>query len=335
MTKALFLTFGDERTPSSRYRVFQYLEGLQTYGWECKVLRPRRGEASWRTALRGLREIRADVIFLQKRLFPAPFFHLLSVEAKGRLIYDFDDALFLHPRGENEKPSHRRSLARLQRSLSHARIVIAGNAFLAEYARKFNPRVEILPTPVDLTRHPRRPAHMQQDTQVIGWVGTSTNHHYLQSIGEALRQLSAKRPTVLRVVSDRAFQFPGVAVENVTWQPEKEAVLLHGFDVGLMPLYDDDWSRGKCAFKALQYMAVGVPVVCSPVGANTEVMQDGAQGFFASTTEEWIVRLDLLLEDAALRERMGNAGRETVAQRYSVEVTLPRLVELLQEVANL
>lgn len=333
--RVAFLTFGDERTPSSRYRVFQYLEGLRAAGWESEIISPRKGESASRTSLRAIKGARkADLLFIQKRLFPGVCLRLLSAAAKRRLIYDFDDALFVPPSKKRSEASHRRTLGRLHRSFQVAQVVIAGNAFLAQYASKFNPWVEILPTPIDLAAHPRRPAHFQRSPQIIGWVGTSSNHRYLRLACEAICRVNEKRPVVLRVVSDRPFENALVEVENVGWEPEREALLLHEFDVGIMPLADDTWSRGKCAFKLLQYMAVGVPVVCSPVGANQEVMKDGTQGFFASSPEEWMERLCALLGDAQLRERMGSAGRERVAQRFSSQALLPHFLLILKQVAE-
>lgn len=333
--KAVIVTFGSDTTPSSRFRVFQYLTGLKSAGWEVELLVPQKGESAWQLGIRAAQAAKAaDLLFVQKRLFPTVCLRLLAKAAQGRLIYDFDDALFVSQNKSRSMLAHARTVNRLNAILKNSQMVIAGNSYLAEYAKKHNPRVEIIPTPIDIANYPRREIHQQKSPQIIGWMGSSSNHEYLAAICPALREICREKNAELQVVSNQPFQFVDLEVRNIPWQSECEPQLLHNFDIGLMPLADDPWTRGKCAFKALQYMAVGLPVVCSPVGMNNEVMQEGVQGFFATGQNEWREKLAILLEDAALREKMGIAGRETVRQNYSTEVMLPWLLQIMAEVAR-
>src|SRR5207342_2377602 len=151
---------------------------------------------------------------------------------------------------------------------------------------------------------------------VVGWIGTPTTFPYLEGLADVLREVAAQHPFVLKVSgAGRAAHFPGLKVVEVPWSLDREVELFNTCDIGVYPLTDDEWAKGKCGFKAIQFMACGVPVVEAAVGVNTEIIQDGVNGFLASTASEWEDKIGRLLADAGLRQRLGEAGRKTIEQR--------------------
>lgn len=241
------------------------------------------------------------------------------LSARGApLVYDFDDAIFrLHAAAANrtfawlKSPSKTSTLCRL------AAHVTVCNAFLSEYARGHNQRVTIIPSSVDTDRY-RALGRAENARIVVGWMGSSTSQTYLEAAQPMLRALVAEREFELRVVSNRRPHLPGVAHTWRPWSAETEVQELSAFDIGIMPMPDDEWARGKCAFKALQYMAAGVSTVAEAVGANREVIEHGVNGLLAATPREWIEYVGELADNPGLRARLGAAGRRTVEERYSM-----------------
>ncbi len=196
--------------------------------------------------------------------------------------------------------------------------------------------VIIVPTCIDMEKHAQKDKYPKHNNPVvIGWTGLYNNLGYLEVVKEPLTELSKKYPIKLFVVSNGpGYEMPGVEVEYEYWKSEKEIEYLQKPDIGLMPLVDTPRARGKCAFKALQYMGVGTPVVVSPVGMNAEILEEGVHGFFARTPEEWYEKLEMLIRDPNLRERIGRQARERVKQLYSFEANYPRLKEFLTKIAE-
>ena len=235
------------------------------------------------------------------------------------VIYDFDDAIFLlHTAAENRRfgwlkcPGKTASICRLSKQ------VIVGNSFLADYARQYNPRVTVIPSGVDTVRYQPGKKDGVARRITIGWTGSSTSQTHLELFAPLLREVTSRRDVELRVISDRKPLLPGVPVVWRRWSAETEAQDLQPLDIGIMPMPDDVWSRGKCSLKALQYMAMGIPAVCSRVGTNLEVIRHGQSGFLAATPEEWLTYLELLVDNPLLRSRMGAEARKTVEDRYSM-----------------
>ena len=167
---------------------------------------------------------------------------------------------------------------------------------------------------------------------VVGWIGSPTTYHYLENMAGLLRDAAKNHAFTLKVSgAGKPVHFEGVRVQEVPWSLEREVELFNSCDVGVYPLEDTDWARGKCGFKAIQFMACGVPVVAAAVGVNREIITDGVDGFLASTPAEWTEKLGRLLSDPELRARMAAAGRRTIEERYSLRVTAPRLARILQE----
>jgi glycosyltransferase involved in cell wall biosynthesis len=212
--------------------------------------------------------------------------------------------------------------------------VVAGNEFLAAYARRHNGAVVTIPTAVDTVRFVPRTDPPQDSAPrplVVGWIGSPTTFPYLERIAGVLRQVSDRHPFVLKVSgAGRPVHFAGLEVVEAPWSLADEVTLFNTCDIGVYPLTDDEWSRGKCGFKAIQFMACGVPVVAAGVGVNREIVRDGENAFLATTPGEWMEKLERLLTDRALRARFAAAGRRTIEERYSLDVTAPRLAAVLE-----
>lgn len=245
-------------------------------------------------------------------------------------VYDFDDAIMFRDSAAPRQASWQRRL-RWRRMVRHAGHVVAGNAYLAEQAARYQRRVTIIPTAVDLDQYGGNGAGGHDP--IVGWMGTRINLMYLERLAGPLARLAARHPEVrLKVVSDGSIALPGVPLILKPWTQADELADLRSFRVGIMPLPDDPWTRGKCGVKVLQYLAAGVPAVCSPVGANREIITHGQNGYCAASDEEWVACLEELLADDVLRARFAQAGRATIAQRYDVDVQLDRLLAVLRAV---
>lgn len=366
----LFLTIGPEDEPSSRFRVYQYLESLERAGVEVRV-RPRVGRAyfemgyglrrlptplragwaagsfAWRTLGR-LRDLAAarhyDVVVVQKETFPFGMERLVS--ALGlRVLYDFDDAVYARPRagdglGRGVRGAAERLLRReraLAALLPRCRGVLAGSPVLASWARAHSRHVEVLPSVVDTDAYPVRPVR-RSGRPTVGWVGAPANVLYLEPLRPVFQELARRCDFRLVLRGPARFDCPDVDVELRPWRRydsrAEEADDLAGIDVGIMPLSNDEFAAGKCAFKAIQYMASGIPVVASPVGASADVVQHGRTGLHARTPEEWLAHLERLLTDPDLRERLGRAGRTRAERHYSLSANLPRLLSALESAAG-
>ena len=271
-----------------------------------------------------------DVVYVQRGLFrynsPPVFEWLLWLWVKkvfGKpIIYALDDAQYqvVDPRYFDFR-------------FRMADWVCTGNTTIADYVRLFNANVRMVESSVD-TDAVRPKQHDEHWPVIIGWTGTLLDGTgYLAIMRNVMQRLDQRFPVAFRVVSNRPFDAGGAAwVSNRRWTLEGEWENLHSFDIGVMPLPDDEFSRAKEGYKLKQYMAAGIPVVCSPVGQNTKLVQDGVTGFFAATEEEWVEKLALLVGDWQLRARMGEAGRAFVEQHYSLRIVAPRLAELFREI---
>ena len=274
----------------------------------------------------------ADVVFIQKKLFTRPFLAFIKL-LNQRIIYDFDDALYAKTPFSQKVaaigPGSRKTKKRLKYALKSASTVIAGNAHLAKYSSAFNHNVKLVPTTV-LHSNYREIIRRKEEKITIGWIGIADNHFYLEKISKALKAISDKYPEVtIRVISDKQFDIKGIKIDNVKWYIENYMDHISSFKIGIMPLIDDEWSRGKCAFKLIQYMGAGLPVVASDVGANPSVVTDGVDGFLVSSLDEWVNRLGRLIESRSLRLQMGKAAREKINKEFSTESWAERFESIL------
>lgn len=355
--RVLFLIPHPPQGASGRFRVLQYLPWLRQQGLQCQA-RPFMSQALYRLlylpahlpqklGLAGLalvrrcgdlvRAARADLVVVHREVWPLGT--ALPERAIARLcpavVFDFDDAIYLnHASAANAWVRFLKNGAKTAAVIRLSTHVVAGNQFLAAYARRFHPRVSIIPTPVDTDVYRPRPDGPRPARVVIGWTGSPTTAGYLTVLQRPLAALAARYPHLeVEVVGAgrRALALPNLRM--VPWDLEGERHHLHRFDIGLMPMPDDEWARGKCGFKALLYMSAGIPVVASPVGVNSEIVREGVNGFLAATEEAWVDRLSQLIEDRALRERMGRAGRAIAEEEYSLRVQGPRLLQVLRTAA--
>lgn len=245
-----------------------------------------------------------------------------AIAAKGiPLIYDFDDAIFLSsPDGAHFSTLLLRTPWKVATICKLARAVTVGNDYLAAFARRHNDNVHLVRTSIDLERFPLLPVREESAPFTVMWIGSKSTLQYLDTVRPALAALASRVPTRLRVVCNaRPRPFEGIDVDFVPWSAATEVSALADGDVGIMPLPDTDTSRGKCALKALQYMAVGRPAVVSPVGMNRAVIRHNENGLLAGDTDAWVTQLERLARDPALRRRLAAAGRRTVETGYTAE----------------
>jgi len=247
------------------------------------------------------------------------------------VVVEYDDAIF-HRYDQSRSALVRRWLGdKISRIMRAATVVIAGNDYLARYARDAGAaHVEIVPSVIDLSRYRQRDAN-DGARFVVGWVGSGSTTPYLREIEPALRAMRESCPRLaFRSVGGTAWSPAGIAVETLPWSLDTEVDAMLGFDVGVMPLPDEPWTRGKCGYKLIQYMGCGLPVVASPVGVNASIVEHGRTGFLASSTAEWTSALRSLAGSVELRAAMGRAGLEKVRRDYDLAVTAPRIASLMR-----
>lgn len=330
---ALFLAY-DPEAPSFRHRLRDVATRLEAIGWECAIERFPRGRYVRRWIERRRTISAARVVVLSKinlGLGEAPLLERWS----RRPVLDFDDAIYLRrPRNLGEPPGRSAVReAKFDRTCAASWLVLAGNGTLAERARVRARRVEVVPTTVDVERYPEEPPPGRRGDTVV-WIGRPENLVYLELVRPALAALAREIPGLtLRVISSEFPDWPEVRIERVPWSEAAETAALASADVGVMPLFDDDWTRGKCAFKLLQYMAGALPSVASPVGVNRQVVVEGETGYLAAGSEEWTAHLREILTSPERAAAMGRAARESVARRFGRRVTVERVVGLLLEAA--
>jgi len=346
--------------PTCRFRILPYIRPLESLGvsvtvdaadppkytwneshpWNRPgVWRIARGLIRWRGLRNRLRAVaRAadfDVVLLQRDL--SLFDETADLEqallrVNPRIVFDIDDALWLHPDGTPNPPRE----AKLRRILGLARIVTAGNGTLRAWAGGGD-RVVLLPTPVDTDHYTPAPGPRAAGGPVVlGWIGLRSNLPHLMTIAGPLARVTSRRDAVVRIVCDRP---PDPATlpfraETVAWSAERELEHLRSFDAGLMPLPDNAWTRGKCGLKLLQYMAVGIPTAASPVGVNREILAGGEVGLLPEGEAAWQEALERLVADASYRERSGRTGRTRAEAHYSVTRWAPALLQILNEAAR-
>lgn len=279
-----------------------------------------------------------DVLWIEKEALPWWPQWIEAAMLRGvPYMLDFDDAVF-HNYDQHRLAAVRHLFGqRLDGLMAQASLVVAGNDYLAQRARDAGASwVEVLPTVIDLDRYPY--PHPAQATRssvppVVVWIGSPSTVRYLQLLQEPLQSLAKRMPFVLRVIGGEV-AFPGVQVECLPWTESTEVAHIANADVGVMPLLDSPWERGKCGYKLIQYMACGLPVVASPVGVNASIVRDGVNGFWSHDAQSWACALEKLLTDASLRVRMGAEGRQQVERDYSLQVTAPRLAGWLYKAAH-
>lgn len=330
MPNALLLGY-DLQQPSFRHRMRSIVGALEAAGWQVRLDRFPSGRYGLRIWER--REILrwADVTVLHQIKLSGPEARLMAAFSR-RSIFDVDDAIYVRkPRrlGEpaGESVWRRRKFAATCRWVD---VVAAGNQVLAGAARQAAQEIAVLPTSIDTTVY-RRTTAAADAAPTIAWIGSPENLIYLEMVRPALARLSLRHPRLkLRVICSSFPDWPGINIERLPWSAATEAESLAGAHIGIMPLTDDEWARGKCAFKLLQYMAAALPCVASPVGANTEAVIDGVNGLHARNDAEWERSLGRLIESPELRARFGAAGLAHVEKDYAMQTYRADYVQLFE-----
>lgn len=357
-SKILFLCpYPFAQSPSQRFRFEQYFEVLRAAGFQIKVssfltvtgwlvlYQPGNYFTKLFTIVRGfiLRGIQLFTVpsyhwvFIHREaapLGPPVFEWIIAKVLRKKIIYDFDDAIWLpNTSSVNKIAGFLKWHGKAKHICRWSYKVSAGNRYLCEYAANWCKHVVYNPTTIDTeTLHNPNLYPIKNKTGLrLGWTGSHSTLKYLKELIPVFEHLQNEFPNLIfRVIADKPPQLNLRFVEFVAWNKETEIEDLMQIDIGLMPLTDDAWAKGKCGFKALQYLALGIPAVVSPVGVNTTIITHGVNGFVCTTDEEWLNSLRTLISDAALRTRMGQAGRTTVEQYYSVRSNAPTFVGLFR-----
>ncbi len=353
--KVIFIVQYPEEGASSRLRVWQYLGHLRKSGMRC-CFRPFMSSAFYKivyqpghfwlktyhflvSAIRRLLDLtcikRYDLVFVQREAFPfgPPVFEWIVTKIlKKPLIYDFDDAIFLKMKSKyNNIVRFFNNPQKDSKIIQMSTHVMVGNKYLQEYALEFNQNVSVIPTSVDTEKFKIEEKKTDKGNVVLGWIGSHSTAPYLLPLKNVFQRLKRSYPNlIIKLIGAESIanQLPGT--QCLKWKMENELSELCSFDVGIMPLPDNAWTRGKCGLKILQYMAIGIPVVCSPVGINKEIVKNGVNGFWAAPEEEWYERLRTLIENPELRRKVGHQARTTVETSYSLKVCLPILAEIFR-----
>jgi glycosyltransferase involved in cell wall biosynthesis len=350
--KVLFLTVDDETRASSRTRVYQFLPYLKQYGieydivaWNGKAFRPRNplmkfflGEVlnyfvMTAKIIRALLTIKKyDVVFVQKITLWRLLFILKAL--KINYAYDIDDAIYTAHSAELAKIKQHIRVNAVIEYMKSAKHMIVELPSTEEVAKQYCNNVTTILGPIDIKRyHPSDKSRHEMVT--IGWIGSHGNTFYLFEIQDVLERLCGKYQNVeVKLIGAKGFHSKEHKIKLVEWSLHTELHELASFDIGIMPLTDDEWSRGKGNYKQLQYMALGIPSVVSPVGVNTILLQEGVNGYLAKTKQEWEEKLSKLVENKQLREEMGRRSRDMVTKNYSLEASIPKFVSAIKQAAN-
>ena len=348
--KVLLFSRYDRLGASSRVRLYQYLPYLKAHGIDVTVsplltddylhkfysgrvnhLTERIGPYFQRV-VELLKTRRFDLLWIEKELFPwlPSWCEMLITRLGVPYIVDYDDALF------HRYDTHSNRLVRkifgnkIDAVMRNAALVTAGNEYLMTRAKKAGAkRVEYLPTVVDMERYSVMD-NVENSVFTIGWIGSPTTVKYLEMIRSVLLEWCQKDNSRLVIIGADSFELDGIRVEHHPWLLNSEVSEIQRFDIGIMPLPDNLWERGKCGYKLIQYMACGKPVIASRVGVNLKIVEHGINGFLAGSKKEWIEALDFLYTDFECRDAMGKKGRKKVGKHYCVQVMAPQLLALMR-----
>ncbi len=342
-----------DTAPGQRYRIEQWAPYLSEHGIEISFLpfaSEALGHALYRRgahAFKALQVLRGllgrlshvwsagdfDAVFLHREasLIGPAWLERLACVRRPQLVYDFDDAIWVpYVSPSNRYLSFLKTPWKTATICRLAAAVTVGSKYLADYALRYNSRVTIVPSTVSLRRYQPRPGPRPPGPPVVGWTGSYSSLQYLRAVEQPLKTLANRLRFRFVTIGAEDFQIPGVETVCRPWRSATEVEDLWDLDVGIMPLPDEPWARGKCAMKAIQYMGVGIPALVSPVGANVDVVAHGRNGFHVAGAAEWVEVLERVLTDTDLRGRLGREARRTVEERFSAEVQVPRVAAVLR-----
>lgn len=331
-----------DRSPGQRFRYEQYLSFLEQNGYEFTLSNILNQEQDFKLYSKGnywsklwieinswiirFKDVRRsdnfDIILIYREalLTGSTYFEKKFGQSKAKVVFDFDDAIWLpNVSAGNKALQALKRPSKTNEIIRYADMVFAGNNFLANYASTFCDQVKVIPTTIDTSYHIRKGDSKTQKL-CIGWTGTQTTLKYLEPLKEVFVELQQKYGDKIyfKVICDQPWEMVGIDLVNEKWSKSAEIEQLATIDIGVMPLEEDDWSKGKCGFKGLQYMAMESVSILSPVGVNKEIINHGKNGFLAETTEDWKRTLSLLIDDENLRKEIGKEARKTIEERYSV-----------------
>jgi len=345
MPKILFIAaHRPNRSPSQRYRFEQYFDFLQANGFEYELSYlidekadrifyrpgniPKKVSITLKSFSKRMQDVKRkddfDIIFIQREAFMtgSAYFEKRFSQSKAKLVFDFDDSIWLlDTSSANKKWAWLKSEKKTGEIIRLSDMVFAGNSYLAGYAKKFSDKVKIIPTTIDTDIFKRSSEYRDSGKVCIGWSGSITTIKHFEQAIPVLKKIREKYgdKVSFKVMGDETYEHPELGIKGLRWSASTEVEQLQSFDIGIMPLPDDEWVKGKCGLKGLSYMSVEVPTVMSAVGVNPEIIKQGENGFLATKDEEWLERLSELIDSFELRKKLGQAGRKTVLEGYSLE----------------
>ncbi len=357
--KILFLaTHRPGRSPGQRFRFEQYLDYLKSNGFEYHISNIidekdddvfySRGKyfpkarIVWKSFVKRWKDLQNasgyDIVFLYRdaHILGTTFFEKRLKKKPCKLILDFDDSIWLNDVSQgNQNLGFLKRPSKVKKIISYCDLVITGNNYLADFAKKYNSSVAVMPTTLNTDYF--KPAEKKINSKLcIGWTGSSTTLKHFSLAVPVLQKLKEKynNRICFKVISDVPYEGHLDSLENIRWNKNTEVDDLRKIDIGIMPLPDDNWARGKCGFKGLQYMSLAIPAVMSPVGVNTEIVKDGENGFLADSESEWIEKLSMLIESPDFRKKLGASGRKTVEEKYSYNSKKDFYLSLFNKLTN-
>ena len=345
-----------QRSPGQRYRFEQYIKDLENEGVHCTlrfllnekddhlfyskgnyIQKARILIRSYYQRMRHLREAKNyDLVFIYREALVTGslFFERALFRKSIPFVLDFDDAIWNNNTSiDNQKFSFLKNPKKLEQQCKWASMVFVGNEYLATYAKKYNHQVYVMPTTIDLEQYAEVKTHYQTEVVTIGWTGSHTTLAYYEELKPVFLELKKKYGAKIRfaLIGDARYSDPALELQGIAWNESTEAHDLLAFDIGVMPLPDNEWTRGKCGCKGLQYMGVGIPAVMAAVGTNTEIIDHGKNGLLAYTNDDWFNHLSALIDSEELRKELGMNGRKSLEERYSRQVWASKWVDLLSK----
>jgi len=272
-------------------------------------------------------------LFLWLTPFGLSLFEFLLKKMNKPIVYDIDDLVYLpHSSDANKFTSLLKNKNRITVNMKMADHIIVCTEYLRRYTLQYNKKVTNISSTIDTRKYFVNNPYSNSRRVVVGWSGSHSTARYLHTLADVLRKLQRKYGIGIKIIGDKDFQIPEVEIEAQNWKPETEVQDLQKMDIGVYPLPDEEWVLGKSGLKALQYMGIGIPVVCTEIGEVLRFIQDNVNGLLAKTQEEWFEKLSLLIENPGLRRKIGAAGRKTVEEKFSLDVNAPRYLQILEEV---
>lgn len=361
MPRILFIAaHRPDRSPSQRFRFEQYLAYFKESGfdYDFSYLISEKDDKIFyqpgnlstklfifiKSIFKRLKDVLSasqyDIVFVQREAFMtgSVFFEKRFSKSKAKLIFDFDDAIWLLDTSDaNKKLDWLKNPEKTAKIITMADLIFAGNNYLADYAKQFNKSVKIIPTSINTNYHKKTVLEKNGNRICIGWTGSITTIKHFEYAIPFLKKIKEKYEEKLefKVIGDETYINKELDIRGVAWNKENEIKELSTIDIGIMPLPDDEWAKGKCGLKGLQYMALEIPTIMSPVGVNSEIISEGENGFLASSVDEWVEKISRLIESEELRKTIGKTARQTVIEKYSVYAQRNNYIESFKEVLAL